>query len=583
MTSLICKQPVLCSFLSNKIVLFLFALCISATRVTDCASAYNCPKTFIAKLGASVPEMEKTARDSLSDFKPNLGAIPKEVADTAQENIPEYERNFALDPKASARLLVADIYFGKEYKSTNPDVFSLSSDPRLLCILSPAQGVFLSDGVTNHYAVIRHIDYAAGKIVLIDPWSSKSFLLQGRNLAGVAGRPLHPPGEPEQLELSFGDFLRVDKGLMNPAATTDGFFDIVASLYPETSGTDEFLFWKFSRRLMALNSGAATAALVDFLVEAQHRPALRTLRDYATDVSIRVASGFEVNGPGQVNNATDVASARSAFLARLPVYAKALPWRLKWNLVEVAAAAHDYVLTMDIADAFLKETSDDANFQIEKANALLRQHNVDGALKQYDAAEIAWKAAVGATIDIKPVENAVAYYFAHLSALSGMLTFEDLERARVRIALGRIAARLTDHIKFDPVAELRVLRDEAPFDVNIDYFPEMIEINWLWQGRQLATQYTQLMLGRFSKDWDGDTFVHIRIAEALYAHLATRQSIKDFVKADRNFPDDALLHDMLCAKARGEFLAEGPLIVCTSCDLRDAVSSLRSDLMNYCK
>ena len=75
-----------------------------------------------------------------------------------------------------------------------------------MCLVREFDSVYLSDGVSNHTALIYSVDRDEQEIRLFDPWAFESFLLPGRNIIGATATAVMVNDRPI-LVLSFDDFL----------------------------------------------------------------------------------------------------------------------------------------------------------------------------------------------------------------------------------------------------------------------------------------------------------------------------------------------------------------------------------------
>jgi hypothetical protein len=548
---------------------------------TTPVAAQECKRTFVAEIGDAAQSMEDSLLQTLRKFQKSTTPIPREVADTAQENLPQLLKVRALDPHTRHDFANFDVYLGSEYRSSSPDVFVLPRDARVLCLLAPSTTVFLSDGHIHHYAMVRSVDYAARTVILVDPWASDSFLLAGRNLARVAGRPIIVAGEPQQLELRFDELVKVIHGTITG---TGGYkyLAVLDDVFNDYRSQESYQFWKFSR-LLAVDDGepqAYAATLLRTSGDIVGKPSLQLLLEYANDILIRVASGFSIDAPGVPGKVSETKKRRKLFLQRLPAYAKALPWVLKWNLIKKAASFHDDGLTLAIIDSFLPETPNDVEFLTARGQVLLRQKQSEPAVKQFEEGERQWRSGLSELIDLKPPSRAVEFYFANKEALvEGFESFQVVEWSHIRNRLGYAAALL----QRDRRTQVRNTLDpllKYKGNLMTDFFPEQLTLMWIWGGPAEAQALVKSVLDH--PEWlDESEGLQWYIGHALFEHLVTRQSVKDFVKQDPKFPRYEYIESILCTRVKNE-PASDLFIYCPTCKLRDASERLTNDLKSFC-
>jgi hypothetical protein len=349
--------------------------CVAWLLTGDYSSAAtSCPWTLSDVLGLKrVNEIRNQIEKAERKFRPAEKAVPEELAYTVSETLPLLRRVDLLNPVRPKPRIYVDTYYGADYSSASADVHIMTSDERTLCLLAPGRAVFLSDGDTHHYALVHTIDYARRKVTLLDPWAASSFLLEGRNGIGVRARPyVGARGQP-LLEISFDEFLRSLRGSIEEFGP-EGNFAAIEALYPELAKTEEYNFWKYSRMFSADSFQMSIFPVIAFSsrrdLMAMQR--LQLLAQWANDYIIGVSSGFSVPEPGYASKPNERPELRSAFLKRLPSYAKVLPWNLKWLLLQRTQESDDSELRLAIIDAFLEFDATDTDFRIARAESCVR-------------------------------------------------------------------------------------------------------------------------------------------------------------------------------------------------------------------
>lgn len=440
-----CRRNRFTSFANNALV----ALILAITGVPARAAC----DTSVAAVVGTKDGAALTAMVAAGAGKPvgsDRSAPEREIAASSNETIPAVVRNIMVDPiNAGAYFTAADLYVGREYNIKSPDVFALPRDVRALCLLIPTTALFLSDDVTHHFATVYAINYNKEIVTLADPWAQVSFLRAGHNLIGAAAQPrLGAKGEA-LLDVSFKDMARALHGLANPGRLLHPTIDVIDKLYPELADDESYLFWRYARPM----SGGFDAALMTMLEltsrsDLAKKPRLAQLAAYSNDLAIGVLTSFEGNdGPAGKT------SAQALFLRRLDTYAAAMPWALKWTLLQRAKMRGDHPLELAIVEAFLKTAPADMDMQIERATLLLDLHRTSDALAQAQASRKQWDKDVAASIAIKPADKAIAAFFTHNYGRSQDQLFAwryaRLSLIEVRAALntvpkGPVGTRLTD-------------------------------------------------------------------------------------------------------------------------------------------
>jgi hypothetical protein len=147
-------------YMSKQTRFYLFGLLIFLW--VDPACALPCVKPLRLSLSDEIIASRKEIVKETCKHIKAVQDIPPEIANTAPDNFALYYKHALLDPLGSLRASVFDAYFGNNIALNGTAVFALPQDDRLLCPLLPANIVFLSDGVTHHYATVYDIDYETG-------------------------------------------------------------------------------------------------------------------------------------------------------------------------------------------------------------------------------------------------------------------------------------------------------------------------------------------------------------------------------------------------------------------------------------
>jgi hypothetical protein len=455
-----------------------------------------------------------------AQYHPNLDRVlPAEVANTAEENLPLFKRYYLLEPVRRGPPVVADVYYG-DYTSSSPDVFVLPRNPLVLCTLSPGRTVFLSDEVTHHFSMVDGVDYKKQIVTLLDPWAPVSFLLPGNNVVDVRARAYTGPRGQPLLDLTFDEFLRVIHGSLEMAEPVP-YFETLEKLSPKMADNDDYLFWKYSRRLASgdFETGLFADLEVKRRSDLASRPKLRLLLDYSNDLTIGVITSFTIPRPGTgAARKEDVSGLRSAFRQRLGAYSTALPWSLKWLLLARTDETTDTELRLEIVDSFLKADPSDVDFQIVRAETLLRQNRVADALSQLDMAQRQWTADVTKMIATSPDEKALDFFFAKDY---GVHSLRVLHWRYARIQLLRVIGQLMQNPQTDESGSVDDLAKKyvaGPLD--IDFFPELLQIFWL--SHATADEEAELVA---ILPYANDAARRTHIAKAFYQQFMARQSI----------------------------------------------------------
>ena len=179
-------------------------------------------------------------------------------------------------------------------------MFILPKDDRMFCTLATGRAVFLSDGITHHYALVDSVDYIRKIVTLLDPWAAVSFLLPDHNVIGVKGRAYTGPQGQPLLDLSFDDYMRAIHGQLE-MIVWDPFFQTMEKVYSDIAGEEEYLVWKYSRILESgdFDSAVLTTIMLSARPDIATKPKLRLLTQYAKDYPIRSALPLGSRCPSQ--------------------------------------------------------------------------------------------------------------------------------------------------------------------------------------------------------------------------------------------------------------------------------------------
>lgn len=407
---------------------------------TTVSLAHACQGRALDKIkAAQIEALQMSILASAANFKPRLEAPDAKIAAKAQEDLPSFRKVRWLDPdQVGRRTPLADVYFGSEYTASTAETFVLPRDERALCLFAPGQGVLLSDDVTHHYAVIYSVDAKRKRVTLADNWASVSFLLPGRNVSGVEAVASVGKNGESLLELSFDDFVRSLRGILC-LAFIQNFHTAIEKNYPDQASNEDYAFWKYSRMLTSGDFEIALMVSLQLAGESQNKEKLKLLKSFSDDVAIGLVSDFKLAGLGATEGDPD--KNKAAFLLRLDSYAKELPWTLKWFLLDKAEMTRDPSVRTAIVEAYLKTDKTDVDFQIKRAQFLLREGRLSDARVQLDQAEKQWKANVAAVIDAPSTEEALKI-FQEMDY--GLQSHEILHWERARIRYLQAAVELSE-------------------------------------------------------------------------------------------------------------------------------------------
>jgi hypothetical protein len=515
-----------------------------ALAYASVAAHAGCDASVVAAAGAKEAAALRAVADQLAgpSVSATRSAPEREIASNSHETIPTLVRNILVDPiNAGANFTAADLYVGAEYNTKSPDIFALPRDARALCLLAPLTAVFLSDDVTHHYATVYAVDAKKEVVTLADPWAQVSFLRAGHNLIGAAARPWSGPKGEALLDVSFKDMMRALHGLANPGRLVPATIEVIDKLYPELGQDESYLFWRYARPL----PGGVDAALMTMLEltarnDLDKKPRLKRLAAYANDLAIGVLTDFEGNdGPG------GKPQAQAVFLRRLDAYASAMPWALKWTLLQRAKVRGDHPLELAIVEAFLKADAADMDMQIERAALLLDLRRVAEALAQMQASRKQWDRDVAASIAIKPADKAIAAFFAHNYGRSQDQLFAwryaRLSLLEIRAALladrkAAIGARLTD-------LDARL---GARIRLRVAFFGELADIT-----RLVGDQANEDALVEGASQASLSEQERSHVARAMFEHFTTKASIAAFSPQAQNAFRASPLKAEVCEQSAG--------------------------------
>lgn len=540
--------------------IFLFTVSAMAAGMVE----ETCPTTLMHELGKkTVQQIQRKVEEGYRDFQPILQAVPDELAYTANESLPWFRRMDLLTPVRPRAQIVADAYYGSDYLVSSPDVHVLPSDSRIFCLLQPGRGVFLSDGVTHHYAIVYDIDYQRKIVTLVDRWAKVSFLLAGHNVLGVKALP-HKERNQLLLDLTFDEFLRVLRGSIETIVPRQ-MFETLEKLYPEMAATENYLAWKYSRLLASddFDTSMLITLKLSNRADINAMPQIRTLLQWGYDYTIGIISGFNIPEFWQTNTPSDIPKRREAFLRRLNTYGKILPWPLKWLLLRRTDETEDVELRLLIIDSFLKADPSDNDFQIARAETLLRQGRVNESIAQLDAAETQWTKDVSASIAKTPPAQAVAFLFKKDYGIDFLMV---LHWRYQRIHLLRLIAELQrpDHkqIKVEQVL-LELMNKYVIGSFLVDFFPQILQIAFLDHQRENEDIFIKTVSEIANKKE-----LNAHFSNAMYEHFTTRRSIKKLSQATLTALRRSPVRRELCILAN-----EGKIIPNMLKPLQDSLAS----------
>jgi hypothetical protein len=553
----------------SRAILQLSLIVIVWSAAPDICLAKTCEETLSQALGSKrVNATRSQIEQAELKFRPAQTNVPEELAYTVSETLPLLRRVDLLNPVRPKPRIYVDTYYGKNYVSSSADVQIMPADKRTLCLLLPGRAVFLSDGVTHHYALVDTIDYQQERVTLLDPWAAASFLLPGRNSIGVSARAsVDSRGHPF-LTLSFDEFLRVLRGSIEEFEP-DALFAGLEVFYPELAHNEDYLFWKYSRTFATDSFQMSIFPVIEFTSrkDLQAMPKLQLLGNWSNDYIIGVLSGFSVPKPGYSSKVEDRPALRSAFIGRLDNYSKTLPWNLKWLLLQRTQDTDDTELRLAIVDAFLKYDPVDTDFQIARAETLLRLHRYKEADQQLESARTQWQADVSAAIAKTPASEAVKFLFAKDYSLQSLAV---LHWRNVRIRLLRQIAESQQNAPPTVVDYSRAMQEfqneYVIGSIMIDFFSEVLEVAYLAKAYPDEDAYIRSAV-RLPNDPERTEHLGLE----LYRHFVSLQPISEIAE-----PTSAMLR----ASPLGAKL-------CDLSDIGQYVHGLNKDLQvgiaTYCK
>jgi hypothetical protein len=380
-------------------------------------------------------------------------------------------------------------------------------------------------------------------VTLLDPWASHSFLLPGNNAIGAKARHRAGPQGQPLLDVSFEDFLRALRGSIE-GFLPDATFAGLEALYPEMDQREEYLVWKYSRLLSTDSFQVSFMRVIELTArtDLERMPKLRLLAQWADDYIIGVLSGFSVPKPGTAADRKDIPTLRNDFILRLDQYAQSLPWTLKWLLLQRTKETEDRGLSLTILDSFLKFDPKDVDFQIARAETLLREGMIDEALSQLERSEEQWNSEVTRAINKPSAAEAEEFLFAKDYGLQSLAV---LHWRYTRIALLR---RIAQRLKGSPdtqdhdLAMESMQRKYVIGSLLIDFFPETMWAASLSRANASQETYLQSVMKLPNDD---ERLRHFALA--LYNLFSTKQSIGEVSDATRTALRRSTIGRELCA------------------------------------
>jgi hypothetical protein len=368
------------------------------------AAALECPTTAASQIDGAALEAVGAALDQASAGMGEQQIVrdPKVILSTG-EDIPLIIRHNFLNPLRATDQILAGAYVG-DYAGDVRDVFSFPDDGRLACLLTPGMQVFLTDDVTHHYATVLKVDYAGNTVTLLDPQAPASFLLDGRNLAGVAATAIEREGRLPVLQLTLAEFRSVHRGLIQWFFTEETFATIEA-LFPELASNPDYMFWKFGTLIGSADVVRGHMAAQDLAGVAQGgtEQRLLTLERAAGDLYFGIFQGFSNRSGGE-----------QSFQADFPDFARDLPWRVRWTIAKFLGNSGRLDLLIPLLNAYLAVDPHDPDFRIELAARLAEGGELAGARAELATARATWRTDIKKMIDEPTEEAAVAYYLPHV-------------------------------------------------------------------------------------------------------------------------------------------------------------------------
>ncbi len=464
-----------------------FCLVLGATIGAQAQSPQAATACASAPIGSIDPAIIENARRILATrmmgLRHNTNPVPLRLR-KEDASIQFLVRASDLIPQPGwPRVSRTDVLFGRDYAS-DIERFVLPSDQRLLCLLLPGTNVFLSDGVTHHYAMVEAVDRGRGVVRLLDPWARQSFLRPGANVLGVRGTVVVVEGEPPRIELSLTDAVQVIKGLLSPVPVRL-FADSVAALYPTEARSPAFFVWKYSRMV----TGSSFGELAYARLEIWRDPMSSDLADLLANMLQDLTSGPPRSSGSPPSQDDSIMWA--AFERRLQVYAVRLPWIVSWRIARFQLAVGSPADAQRTLAVLARAKPDDIDLQILRLAHRLRVERAPVHEADLDRLERLWRRAVYDNVVGENEEDAVRYFrgFEHPG---GTPALEVNWVRRARIDLLRWTSALLRAEPLDVSAQLSELIRAYPGDLKIQFFPELLDLFDIADGVRGVTSLVEL-------------------------------------------------------------------------------------------
>ena len=269
------------------------------------------------------------------------------------------------------------------------------------------------------------------------------------------------------------------------------------------------------------------------------KPRLQLLLDFARDMTVIVTAG-----PAGKARAVQ---ARDAFFNRVEAYG-GLPWSLRWLLVDRSAIVGDMFL-LRVLDRLPKTEIEDIDFQIARAEVLIRLERPLEAVDEANAAERQWATGIVSLIPTaSPAKSTAALFDQKIVLIS-----HNVAKWRyARIVLAKLAAKILAEPGADieePLTALTQLYTGAElsflggylhlYSLAHDELKEAILLDEaVSEARQAYEAQIQTSHSRLT-----------HVATALYSHFMLDRPIDLKKPTDREVIETEALHQEICRLA----------------------------------
>lgn len=415
----------------------LLALFLSAKA----AVAVDCPTTLAEQTDPAVLQQLIGEIDaSATGVSTGDPANDKRIILDRGEDIPSIIRENLVNPLGLPNVALAGAYIGAYQDAGTHDFLNLPDDERVLCLLVPGVELFLTDDVTHHYDSVFSVDLPGGTATLLDPWAKSSFLLPGRNLAGVEATITERGERQPLLNVKLPELRNVLRGMVQWYLPVD-MMAAIEALFPDLAATPDYLAWKYG---VLIGSGSFDAGA--FAVE---HLAQKTAGSGNEDLAALQRAGSDLY-PGLMTGFTNRTDGEAGFKADIPVFAARLPFTVRWLLARRLVEFGHLELAISFLRANVEAHPDDVDFRVALAETLAKAGDAKAAQDELAAARKQWRADVKSMIVAENEDEAVAYFLPHVKDTMSFRLFQyRYERmllldARLRFALSGDRAGLDE-------------------------------------------------------------------------------------------------------------------------------------------